>query len=480
MFLLEHPVYIITFVFHACGILLSFPALLHTRTPQGTVAWIMSLIIFPYLAVPMYLALGPRRFEGYIRARRRKQSPDSSLRSVTNKILGKLERYTYKPDCDREDLFTSLTKLVDFNPSTGNACEILPDVKEAYLRMEEAVKKAEHYILVEFYIIKNDHVGKRFKDLLIQQAKRGIRIYVICDEIGSHKLTFGYIRELRKAGVQVEPFNGKRSFLLNIVRVNFRDHRKIVIVDGEVGYIGGVNVGREYIGEGALGFWRDTVIEMKGPSVLQTQLAFIEDWNWSTHLEIPDLIWETTKQKEDKAVMIIPSGPADNVPAWRATVIAMANSARHRLWIASPYFVPDAAVLASLQAAALRGVDLRVLIPETNDNRLVKLSTMTYLPETIPFGIKMISYTKGFLHQKVMLVDDDIATIGTANLDNRSLELNFEITALIKDPEIAAATRDMLLADMEESRLMEESEYLERTLAYRMACNVARLMAPVL
>lgn len=467
-------------VFHLVGVLVALHSLLHARTPQGSLAWILSFLIIPYLAVPLYFILGPKRFEGYIRARRRRQSPSSPLRSVTNKILSRLEQFKAAPEEKRHRLFTALTKLADFNLSFGNSCKILIDGTNAYTAMDKAVDMAEKYILVSFYIIKNDHVGKSLKDLLIKKAKEGVKVYVIFDEIGSHKLTWGYITELRNSGVNVVSFNGKRSFILNIVRINFRNHRKILIADGKICYIGGVNIGREYIGEGSLGYWRDTVVEIKGPSVIQSQLAFLEDWNWATKQEIPGLNWEPEAHEQNKKIMIIPSGPADKIPAWGTSVVVLANSAKKRLWIASPYFVPDAAVLASMQAAALRGVDVRIIIPEPSDHKMVKFSALTYLRETIPYGIKIMSYTKGFMHQKVLLVDDDIAVIGTANLDNRSLALNFEISVLIHDDETVRQTKEMLQADIDNSRLMTVKEYQDRSLVFRIICCIARLMSPIL
>ncbi len=480
MLIAEHPFYLVTIVFHLCGILLSFPALLYTRTPQGTFGWVMSLCFFPYLAIPLYLILGPRKFEGYIRSRRKRKNSTGSFKGTTNNILKRLEKYHIEPDTIRPDLFEPLKKLVEFAPLNSNSSEILIDAEHAYRRMYETVINAQNYILVQFYIIKNDQVGEKFKDLLIERAKAGISVYVILDEIGSHKLKRGYISELRKAGVHVEPFNGKRFFLSNIIRVNFRNHRKAVIADGKVCDIGGLNVGMEYIGKGNMGYWRDTMVEIKGPAVLQAQLAYLEDWNWSTGREIPELCWDIEEHEANKNVLVIPSGPADQVPTWRAAVIAMANSARQRLWLATPYFVPDSAVLAALQAAALRGIDIRILIPEKTDNLLVKLSSLTFLPETIPYGIKMLSYTKGFLHQKVMLVDDDTSCIGTANLDNRSLSLNFEMSVFIHDAEMADTTEKMLLADMKKARVMKTDEYLAKPLLFRVGCNIARLMAPVL
>lgn len=480
MFLLENPIYLVIIIFHACGVLLSFPALLHTRTPQGTFGWVICLIFFPYLSIPLYLILGPRKFDGYIRARRNRKSPSSPLRGITNNILKKLEKFSKASTVSRRDLFAPLSKLVDFSPLGGNSCEILIDGDEAYQSMRHAVKNARHYILVQFYIIKNDRVGEGFKDILIERAQAGVEVYVILDEIGSHKLTIGYITELRKAGVRIEPFNGKRFFLSNIIRVNFRDHRKMLLVDGDSCFIGGINIGMEYLGQSKLGYWRDTVIKFEGPAVLQAQIAFLEDWNWSTGTEISGLKWDASTHEDDKTMMIVPSGPADLATTWRDSVIALANTAKERLWIATPYFVPDSSVLASLQAAALRGIDIRILIPENTDNTLVKLSSLTYLPETIPYGIKMLSYTKGFLHQKVILVDNDISAIGTANLDNRSLALNFELTAFIDDTATAYRTELMLAADMTNAREMQTGEYLDKTLAYRVACNIARLMAPVL
>lgn len=356
----------------------------------------------------------------------------------------------------------------------GQFLQLLIDADNAFPRIYDAIKKAERYILIEFFIIKNDSVGRNLKNLLIERAREGIHIYMLYDEIGSHKLPPGYISALRKEGVKIEPFNGKRHFLSNVLRLNFRNHRKLVVVDGSTAFIGGMNIGREYLGKGALGYWRDTFIQLHGPSVQQTQISFLEDWNWatmskSTPSTFPRLCWDITPQPEDKTVLVLPSGPADVIPAWKTTIIALANRATHRLWISTPYFVPDEGVMSALQAAALRNVDVRILRPERADHILVKLSSFTFLRDLDTYGIQLWAYKKGFLHQKVILMDDDIATVGTANLDNRSLALNFELTAIVRDPGVCAEVQAMLEKDFYSSVRESLEDYNKKSLGIQNA-----------
>lgn len=475
----SHPLFFVFIILHIAGIALAFPALLYTRTPQGSIAWVISLVFFPYVAVPLYLILGPRRFEGYIEMRRTSQKNNDVLNLLSDDISNQLKEYLKSEQGKHSGFFRMLTHLSNLYICRGNSCKLLIDAQSAYPDIYDAIRNAKDYILVEFYIIKSDLVGDILRKLLIERAREGVRVYVIYDEIGSHKLPPGYISSMRRAGIRIQPFNGKRFFLRNIVRVNFRNHRKIVVVDGKIGFVGGMNIGLEYIGQSNLGYWRDTFLGLSGPAVIQAQLTFLEDWLWATNGNIPELSWVIYPQPQDMSVLMLPSGPADRVPTWRTTVIALANAARRRLWIATPYFVPDEATFASLQAAALRGVDVRILKPEKADHPMVKLSSMTYLPETVPFGIRIYHYIKGFMHQKVILVDDDLATVGTANLDNRSLTLNFEITAIVHDPEFAGNVHQMLKKDFDDSQLVDPKDYASKPLLYKIICNFFRLLAPI-
>ncbi len=476
------PFFWLAAIFHLAGAICLIPALLHTRTPQGALAWIISLLAFPYVAVIFYLVFGRRTFSGYVEAHRQRTSPEAALLGLSDSIMDAMNPYIVHDESENGKLMQSLSRIVRMPVCRGNSCQLLIDAERAFPRIYDAIEKAEQYILIEFYTIKNDTVGQVFRDMLIKKAKEGIKVYMLYDEIGSRKLPLGYVRTLRKAGVFIEPFNGKRRFLSNFLRLNFRNHRKLVVVDGRTAFIGGMNVGREYWGESELGYWRDTFIQLQGPSVQQTQICFMEDWNWATEDSgnaVPQLNWHITPHQEDETLLILPSGPADLIPAWKNTVIALANKAKHRLWIATPYFVPDEGVLAALQAAAMRGVDVRLMLPHGTDHLLVHLSSFTFLRDLNTYGVQLWAYKKGFLHQKIILMDDDIATIGTANLDNRSLVLNFELTAVIHSAEACSEVKAMLENDFKEAVKESQDDYDKKSLAFKVLCNLARLLAPI-
>jgi cardiolipin synthase len=308
-----------------------------------------------------------------------------------------------------------------------------------------------------------------------------VKVYFLYDEIGSHKLDYFYRRELRDAGIEIHEFNTQKG-ITNKFQINFRNHRKIVVVDGKAAWIGGHNVGDEYLGKNKkFGHWRDTHIKIQGPSVLAAQLSFVEDWFWTTERLVDRALWSPVPSKqEDKKVLIVPSAPADRLETAGLMFHHAINTARRRLWIASPYFVPDDATLAALQLAGLRGVDVRILIPEKPDHLLVYLAAFTYFEDIAETGVRFFRYTDGFLHQKVMLVDDDAASVGTANFDNRSFRLNFEITAIVADREFVGEIEEMFLDDFAHSREMSKEDIDGKSFAFRLATHLARLTAPIL
>jgi cardiolipin synthase len=239
-------------------------------------------------------------------------------------------------------------------------------------------------------------------------------------------------------------------------------------------------VGDEYLGrDPKFGHWRDTHIKITGPAVMAAQLSFIEDWLWAMDQEISDLTWEPFVSKENKKVLIVPSGPADDLETAALMFHHAINSAQKRIWIASPYFVPDDAILAALQLAGLRGVDVRILIPERPDHLLVYLAAYTYLEDVLQTGVRFFRYTDGFLHEKVMLIDDETATVGTANFDNRSFRLNFEITAIIKDRPFTAEIEKMFLTDFAQAREMTEADITRRSWWFKFTSRIARLTSPI-
>ena len=370
--------------------------------------------------------------------------------------------------------------LTDMPFSTGNDVELLIDGDATFQSMIAGIESAEDYVLFQFYIIKEDEIGTRIKDLLIDKAKEGVRIFFLFDEVGSSKLSQRYQNELREGGVEVSAFNttqGRR----NRFQLNFRNHRKIVVVDGQTAWIGGHNVGDEYLGrDPKFGHWRDTHVRMEGPAVIGAQISFAEDWYWATRTSLA-LDWlPDPSSTGNRKVLVIPTSPADVRETASLMFIQAISSAVERVWIASPYFVPDEGVLKALELADLRGVDVRILIPDEPDHMLVYLAAFTFVDELANTGIGFYRYTNGFLHQKVVLVDDHIAVVGTANLDNRSLRLNFEVSTLVVDPPFASEVAAMLEADFAQSRKMSPGEFRERPFWFRFAARAARLTAPIL
>lgn len=449
-------------------------ALMHVRTSQGTIAWVISLLTFPYLAIPLYWVIGRSRFSGYVRARRAK---DERLRRLSESMHQRMRHYEIK--VPEEDAFGRAAATLGGLPFTrGNELELLIDGEEVFARVFQEMQAAQDYLCVSFFIVKSDKLGMRFQEALIERARAGVRVMFLFDEIGSHKLPGRYLRTLRAAGVECSPFGTNRHWWSR-AQVNFRNHRKIIVVDGRTAFLGGLNVGDEYLGRDVrFGAWRDTHLQLKGPAVQAVQMVFLEDWFWATH-RVPELHWNTYPETADQVAAIIPTGPADPADSWQLLVAEAANSARERLWIASPYFVPDEGVLTALQAAALRGADVRILIPERADHLLVWLSAFSYYEQSIPYGIRIFRYQRGFLHQKVMLIDDRLAAVGTANLDNRSFRLNFEITAFSPDPAFVDEVEHMLSVDFTHAKPAAVEDFTGRPFLFRAACRAARLLAPI-
>jgi cardiolipin synthase len=466
----------IVIVFYALGFLSSINAVMTARTSQGAIAWVISLNTFPYVAVPAYWILGRSRFRGYVVARR---SEDADMKQKLARLFEKLQPYRIA-DADLTSVRMAAEKLADLPYLGGNSVELLVDGQQTFDSILQGIDAAQDYILFQFFIIKSDEIGCQCKDHLVAKAKQGVKVYFLYDEIGSHALPQAYKNELRQAGAEVYNFHTRKG-IRNHFQINFRNHRKVVIVDGKAVWIGGHNVGDEYLGrDPEFGHWRDTHVKIQGPAVLAAQISFVEDWHWATDTYILQYPWLPLPAKDsDKKVLIVPSGPADLLETATLMFHQAINAANERIWIASPYFVPDDAIMGALQLAGLRGVDVRILIPDKADHLLVYLAAFSYFEEASHTGVRFFRYTDGFLHQKVMLIDDLVATIGTANFDNRSFRLNFEITAAVADTAFITEVEQMLEDDFAHSREMTASDVNDRSFWFKLGIRLARLTSPV-
>ncbi|MFV2093013.1 MAG: cardiolipin synthase [Hyphomicrobiales bacterium] len=454
------------------AIYFAFRAVSGARTPQGAIAWVVFLVTTPYLAVPMFLFLGHSGIRGYIIARR-----DSE------EIISRVESHAQSnpPNTDvMVNGFAAFERIAGMPVVSGNDMELLIDGKAAFDAIFAAMDAAESYLLVQFFILKDDELGKAFKKRLIAQARRGISVRLLYDAVGSSKLPQTYLDELREAGVHLVNAHQLRG-PKNRFHLNFRNHRKSVIVDGQVGFTGGLNVGDEYMGRSSkFGDWRDTHVRFTGPVVSQHQLVFVEDWHWATEETLlGELIWQARRAEKNMDALIVATGPGDRMETGSLYFAAAINRANARIWIASPYFVPDNDILTSLKLAAMRGVDVRLLVPEVIDHRITWLAAFAYFDEVMEAGVQVWRYDKGFMHQKVLIVDDAIASVGTMNMDNRSCRLNFETTLLIFDSRAVAEVAIMLEEDFSHAHRLEK-ELAQLPLSRRIGAPVARLFAPVL
>lgn len=463
------------FVFFVLGIVSALEAILKTRTAQGAVAWALLLVIFPPLMVPLYWIFGRRKFRGYVRARRKGNLEIQLLAADLNE---RFLRYT-PTEHTVDPAVVALERLASMPFMVGNEVRLLINGHNAFDDIFAHIRRARRYVLLEFYIIRDDALGHELRDLLIAKAAEGVAIYFLYDEIGCLQLPRRFVRSLTSRGVNMHAFHSTKG-LRNRLQLNFRNHRKIVVVDGEYGNVGGVNVGEEYIDRHRrLTPWRDTNIALRGPAVQAIQLAFAEDWFWATET-LPALNWEPVAVTEANVeTLVLPSGPADSLETCALYFLNLIHHAKKRLWIVSPYFVPDSAVISALQLAALRGVDVRILLPELADKILIKLSSYTYIRETIFCGVKFYRYRRGFLHQKVLLMDDEYASVSTANLDNRSFRLNFEISVFTRDAEFAREVEAMLEADFSQSHQLQTDEVRDWSLTRKLLSRCAYLLAPI-
>lgn len=454
------PIGDLALLLHLAGVLAAAHALMHTRTPQGTIAWVLGLLLLPELTLLPYLFLGASRFRGYLDTHRNdapRARPD--------------------PPDDGAGRFSALVAMQGRPFRDGHALRLLLDGAATFDAILGAIAQARHTVLVQFFVFHDDGLGRRMQQALLERAAAGVRVCVLYDGVGSHDLPRHYVEALRAGGVAIHPFATRRW--RNRFQLNFRNHRKIVVVDGERAYVGGLNVGDEYLGlKPPLAPWRDTHLEIRGPAVADLQQLFADDWQWITGAPPPQ--HDAPAGCGATRVLAIASGPADPQETGSLFFVATINAAQRRLWLTTPYFVPDTAVRAALRLAVLRGVDVRVLIPARPDHRTVFLASTLHAHNALRAGVRVFRYLPGFLHQKVLLVDEDCAAVGSINLDSRSFRLNFEVSALALDTAFAGDVETMLVADFARAMEVTRREYQDAPYLHRVLMHVARLFDPLL
>lgn len=457
------------------GFFFSINAIVTARTAQGAVAWVVSLITVPFFALPLYLIFGQRKFYGYIKSRRK---GNLEINHIARELS---ENYASRRAAlpDKHSRYLVLEKLVAMPFTAMNSVELLQDGQQTFESIFKAIDSASDYIILQFYIVHDDVLGGELKNRLSLKSQEGVAVYFLYDGIGSYGLSSNYISELSAQGVNIAAFRTLKTQSRRF-QINFRNHRKLVIVDGKVAFVGGINVGDEYVScDSSLGCWRDTQVMLSGPSVQSVQLAFLEDWYWSEGT-VPEFNWHPGASRSHNRVLVMPTGPADTLDTCALFFLHSINCAKSSLWIISPYFVPDLQVVSALQLAVLRGVKINIMLPARSDNLLVDLASLSYMSELMHVGVNFYRYYDGFLHQKIVLVDKEMAVVGTANVDNRSFRLNFELNVVVVEDEFAKKIHDMIMSDLEHCRLQTLEELENKNKVLKFAAKAARLLAPVL
>ena len=457
------------------------------REPSATLAWLLSLIFLPVVGLVFYLAFGRTHAR---RVAKRYAHVVDRLRPVLEKfdVRGRLGQGA---PTELEPRTESLLRLGDRLASTpasrGNDVRILVDAAAAYGEMAAAIEAAENHVHVEFYIIQPDETGKRLRDLLTRRARDGLSVRLVCDGLGSGKLPRDFWKPLIEAGGEAAVFRPIARVLARVPfrdRIDFRNHRKLVIVDCRIGFTGGINVGREYLGlDPNTGYWRDTHIRIEGPAVLSLQKAFAEDWLHATDQLLDEACYfqpEHSGSVGQYSVQVIDSGPDRTYSPISYLFTQSFALARERIWITSPYFIPSAAVQEGLIAAALRGVDVRLLVPLKPDHKIVMLAASSYFSPLMEAGARIFKYERGFVHAKTMVVDEWVGTIGSANMDMRSFHLNYELNAFVHGKEFCEQMSQQFLTDLEQAQELDPAQEQKVGFTVRLLRSGARMLSPLL
>ena len=467
-------------------LMIAFPlvvVLLENRNPIKTIAWVMVLILLPGLGIFLYLYFGRnyRKRKIFIR----KEYADAESSRQLNDPFGVEISEVEQSDNQKIKSKLKLMKLLLNNSrarlTKSNLVKVLNSGKETFDSIIDELHKAKHHIHLEYYIIEDDEIGNRIKDVLIAKAKEGIIIRLIYDDVGSWSLGDDFLQSMRNVGIEVYSFMRVRTYRF-ANKINYRNHRKILVVDGKVGFVGGVNIADRYLkGRDGHGFWRDTHLRLEGDSVKNLQIIFLMDWYFMSNKILNDKPYFPVHQvDEEHLIQITTSGPDSDWANIMQTFFSAIATARDYVYISTPYFLPNESILTAIRTAALSGVDVKLILPEKNDSWLTNYSSLSYVENLLEAGVNIHLYTKGFTHSKIMMVDDVFATVGTTNMDIRSFDQNFEVNALIYDEAITTNLKDAFFVDLENSRQLNLETFRNRPTKQKITESIARLFSPLL
>lgn len=476
---------------------ISIKLILENRDPSKTLIWILIFMLFPVVGILAYAILGRNI---------RKIKMDKTYKMANNM---KKENLLFNLDEMKElaqgqssmikegklphsgNIDFRVLRIVSLLLNTGifpftinNNVEIYVDGNEKFKNLIKDIQNAKDHIHLEYFIIKDSAIGEKIKKELIEKAKNGVKIRIIYDDVGCWRFWFHrkFFNEMRAYGIEIIPYlKGKITIPIG-GQLNYRNHRKIVVIDGKIGYTGGINIGDEYIGKNKkFGYWRDTHIRIEGTSVYMLQMIFLTDWYYNTkEVLLKEKLFPKLNAKGNAMMQIVASGPDSDWESMHYAYFYAICQAKKSIYIETPYFIPDESLLKALKCAALSGVELIILFPKIADHKIVNTASYSYFQEILESGGKVYLYNKGFLHSKVIIIDDFMASTGSANMDLRSFKLNFEVNAFIYDRKIIEEIKKDFMMDLDDSEELERMKFESRNTFMKVKESISRLFSPLL
>ena len=454
------------------------------REPKAVWTWLLLLYFIPVLGIFLYFLIG---YDFHKRQMFRTKEIEDAMYSAISKQEETIIRNEFQPSDPRLRKFSDMVLMnleaADAVYSADNDVEIYTDGRAKFKALYEEIRNAKEFVHIQYYIIRNDELWQAFEELLVEKVRQGVEVRLLYDSMGSRTMKKSDWKRLREAGIQVGEFFPALFGRLQL-RINYRNHRKIVIVDGKTAFVGGFNVGREYVGlNKKFGYWRDTHLRIRGSAVLSLHIRFILDWNYATkqNLFLTDRYFHPQQETPGtEAVQIITSGPDSKWQNIRNVYLKMISKARKNIYIQTPYFIPDESIMDAIRIAAMSGVDVRVMIPCKPDHPFVYWATYSYIGDLLDAGAKCYTYDNGFLHAKGMVVDGLVSSYGTANMDIRSFKLNFEVNAVIYSAKTAKRLEAIFMEDLKSCTRVTRYLYGRRSFAVRVKEQFSRLLSPLL
>lgn len=451
---------------------------LENRQPGKVLVWSVVLAALPISGLFIFLIFG--RIRKYQIFEDKHLSPNKQ-REISVKQINNLAKKSFSEDQAKKKLAQLSLKNSSALLTANNKIVVFGNAEDKFRELFQALEGANHHIHIEYYILKEDEIGSDLREILNRKSREGVQVRLIVDGLGSHSLTSPFLSSLKQAGVEVKLFFPLKPANLGS-KLNLRNHRKIVIVDGQTGFLGGMNVGDEYLSRNPkLGYWRDTHLKVQGEAVHVLQQIFFNDWFFVTGQQIIEPTYYPMPEKiGDHLMQIIAGGPDSPWQSIQQVFFAALTGAEKRIIIETPYFIPNDGIISALQTAALSGVDVKLIVQGVAEYKITYWATRSYYEDLLRAGVKIYQYNKGILHSKVTIVDDSISIVGSANYDLRSFQLDFEINALLYSEEMVKRLESDLNFDLTNSKLINNDDYYQRSLIERLKEANAHLLSPLL